>query len=181
MPERRSPAASRTTRTARPPGAAELAARRRRRRRAIAAGRVTVLVLYGAALAVAFDRAWPGAPFPEPAGLVAATVVSALTGVLIARPWALLLPVALLVVGSSDGYGIFSGIVLLVVGGPYAIAGMAAGIALGRLLRRPFRRAAAPPPAPRRRPAPRERTQPFTVVDDRPRRPRRRDAPLPAR
>jgi hypothetical protein len=189
MPERRAPAAaSRTTRTtrsagaaARRPRAAERAARRRRRRLAVTLGRGVVLGCYGAALTVVFARAWPGAPFPEPRGLVAAVAVSAVAGVLIARPWALFLPIALVVVGSWDGYGIFSGIVLLVVGGPYALTGMAGGILIGRVLRRPFRRAAPSTVAPPRRPAPADRTQPFTAVDNRPRRARRREAPLAAR
>jgi hypothetical protein len=145
--------------------------------------RGSVAAVYGAALALTFASTWPGAPFPEPRGLASAVAVSVLAGVIVARAWALLLPLVLLVVGSSDGYGVFSGIVLLVVGGPYAITGMALGIGLGRALRRPFRRAHASP-ARAARPAPpaRERTQPFSPVDaPRPRRPRRREEPLPAR
>ncbi|MBX5470341.1 MAG: hypothetical protein IRZ21_10635 [Thermoleophilaceae bacterium] len=133
--------------------------RSRTARRLARRGRVLRLgPLAGAAFLVAlqalFKGTWELLPFPDADAALAALAAGAAFGVAVHRAWALCLAALVLPAALVDGAGIFEAIAALVVAGPFALAGLASGVAIARrvqriALRRMLAAARVRPEAPR--------------------------------
>jgi hypothetical protein len=85
--------------------------------------------------------AWPEIPFPQADGLAIVGITGLVFGLVIGRWLALLLAFAVLPVGGIIATGgLWSGVVALVVAGPYALAGLVVGVGSARGMRALARR-----------------------------------------
>lgn len=131
--------------------AAVLRARRRRRRVLLTVVAVLVMGAFSLTLLLLLRRSWPEIPFPQADGLSIVGTTGFVFGLVIGRWRAALLALAVLPVGAIIATdGIWSGVVALVVAGPFALAGLLIGVGIARGLRAiaRWRRARAPRRAP---------------------------------
>jgi hypothetical protein len=116
--------------------AAVLRARRRRRRVVLSVFAALVTGAFCLTLLLILPGAWPELPFPQADGLAIVGITGLVFGLLIGRWLALLLTLAVLPVGAIVATGgMWSGVVALVVAGPYALAGLVVGVGCARGLR----------------------------------------------
>ena len=116
--------------------AAVLRARRRRRRVVLTVLAALVAGAFSVTLLLVLPGAWPEIPFPQADGLAIVGITGVAFGLLVGRWLAVLLTLAVLPVGAIVATGgIWSGVVALVVAGPYALAGLLVGVGSARGIR----------------------------------------------
>lgn len=116
--------------------AAVLRARRRRRRVVLTVFAALVAGAFCLSLLLLLPAAWPEIPFPQADGLAIVALTGVVFGLLVGRWLALLLTLTVLPVGAIAATGgIWSGVVALVVAGPYALAGLVVGVGSARSIR----------------------------------------------
>jgi len=113
-----------------------LRARRRRRRVALTVIAATVAGAFSLTLLLLLPDAWPELPFPEANGLAVVAATGLVFGLVIGRWRAALLTLTVLPVAALIAAGGFwSGVIALMVAGPYALAGLLVGVGGARGLR----------------------------------------------
>ena len=121
--------------------AAVLRARRRRRRVVLTVLAALVASAFCLTLLLLLPGAWAEIPFPQADGLAIVAVTGLVFGLLVGRWLAVLLTLMVLPVGAIVATGgIWSGVVALVVAGPFALAGLIVGVGCARGLRALARR-----------------------------------------
>ena len=91
---------------------------------------------YGALMSAVLPGTWPLMPFPQTHPVVLAGLLSIPVGLIVRRGWAPLLPLTLIVALNPPQTGIAGSVVAFLVVGPFGVAGIALGMAVGRRLQR---------------------------------------------
>jgi hypothetical protein len=103
------------------------------------------LVAFPVVLVALFAKTWQLMPFPDPEAALVALAVGFAFGLAVHRWSALWLALLVLPAGFGGEGGFFGGMVALFVAGPFALVGLAAGVALvQRLARIAIRRMISP-------------------------------------